>query len=149
MTGRNVETQPLPLQRMPPEAVRIRPRRCDRDLRISGLEIPNDVVRRFLAQREPDLRRDFTERLQQIRDQPGRDRMQERQPNGARVRVEQGVDPDSGRIHRGDTRPSSRKRQPAVGVEPDPPVLALEQPNPEGALDPAKGAGQIRLTGPE
>src|SRR3954452_1988348 len=97
---RDVQTEPLPFQQVPAEPRGIRSWRDDRDLGLTTLEIQHDVMCRLLAQFETDVWRDSTKGFQQIRHQARGDRVQERQPHGPRLRVEQRVDPARGGIDR-------------------------------------------------
>ena len=78
------------------------------------------------------------ERLQEIRDDAGRDRVQEGQPDSARVGIDQRVDPLRSRVQSQRSRASRLQHDPPVRVQPQAAVLTLEQADPERVLDPAE-----------
>ena len=71
--------------------------------------------------------------------------MQERQPHRAGLGVVQLGDLLAGRVQRRRRVGGRGEDQPAVRVQPEPAVLALEQAGAEGVLDPPQRAGQAGL----
>jgi hypothetical protein len=89
MPRRDVQAQPLPLEQMPAEACRIRPRRDDRDLGLTGLQVLDDVVRRLLRNAKPTLGATSRNAFSRSGIRLVATECRKRQPHRARLRIEQ------------------------------------------------------------
>jgi hypothetical protein len=112
---------------------------------VAGTQVREHLVAGGLPKLEPHIGHSLPVAAQQLRHQPGRHRVQERQPHGAPVRVEQTGDAIAGQGQFGQAPAGVFQQDLAVPIQPQPPVDPVEQWCAEPPLQSGQRPGQGRL----